>query len=54
MSNLWSGTPSSLKLGDLDAMCAALDCEVGDLLVAERSRPPVAGGEAAAGQGGGR
>ncbi|QUH02618.1 helix-turn-helix transcriptional regulator [Saccharopolyspora erythraea] len=54
MSNLWSGTPSSLKLGDLDAMCAALDCEVGDLLVAERGRPSVAGGEAAAGPGGGR
>ncbi|GAA2775485.1 helix-turn-helix transcriptional regulator [Saccharopolyspora taberi] len=46
MSHLWSGTPSSLKLHDLDLMCSALGCEVGDLLIPERTACParVAGG----------
>ncbi|SDP27921.1 DNA-binding transcriptional regulator, XRE family [Actinopolyspora xinjiangensis] len=35
MSGLWSGTPVSLKLSELDVICAALDCEIGDLLVPE-------------------
>ena len=41
MSHLWSGTPSSLKLHDLDLMCEALGCEVGDLLTPERTAQPV-------------
>jgi DNA-binding Xre family transcriptional regulator len=35
MSGLWSGQPVSLKLDDLDVICAALGCEVGDLLIPE-------------------
>ena len=33
MSYLWSGTPISVRLDDLDMICAVLDCEPGDLLV---------------------
>ncbi|GAA3250991.1 helix-turn-helix domain-containing protein [Dactylosporangium siamense] len=36
---LWSGKPISLRLDDLDLICAALHCTVGDLLEAE----PLAG-----------
>jgi DNA-binding Xre family transcriptional regulator len=32
---LWSGKPISVRLDDLDKMCAALGCTVGDLLEAE-------------------
>jgi DNA-binding Xre family transcriptional regulator len=35
MSHLWSGQPASLKLDDLDIICAALDCQVGELLIPE-------------------
>ena len=35
MSGLWSGQPVTLKLTDLDIICVALDCQVGDLLIAE-------------------
>jgi DNA-binding Xre family transcriptional regulator len=38
---LWSGKPISVRLDDLDKICAALDCTVADLLEAE----PLAGGE---------
>lgn len=40
MSALWSARPASVKLADLDAICAALDCEVGDLLVPEHGAAP--------------
>jgi DNA-binding Xre family transcriptional regulator len=36
---LWSGKPISVRLDDLDKMCAALGCTVADLLEAE----PIAG-----------
>ena len=36
---MWSGTPVSVRLDDLDKICAALDCTVGDLLQPE----PLAG-----------
>ena len=36
---LWSGKPISVRLDDLDKICAALDCTVADLLEAE----PLAG-----------
>ncbi|MFE1909237.1 helix-turn-helix domain-containing protein [Streptomyces gardneri] len=39
---LWSGKPVTLRLDDLDMICAALGCEVADLLHAE----PVAGADA--------
>src|SRR5258707_7371224 len=35
MSHLWSGQPASLKLDDLDIVCVALDCQIGDLLIPE-------------------
>lgn len=35
MSGLWSKTPASLKLEDLDIICRVLGCEVGDLLEPE-------------------
>jgi hypothetical protein len=36
---LWSGKPISVRLDDLDKICAALNCTVADLLEAE----PLAG-----------
>ena len=35
MSHLWSGTPISVRLDDLDVICHVLDCEPSDLLVPE-------------------
>lgn len=35
MSGLWSGDPASIKLDDLDVICAVLDCSVADLLIPE-------------------
>ncbi|MFE1775573.1 helix-turn-helix domain-containing protein [Streptomyces sp. NPDC059008] len=35
MSGLWSGNPVSLKLDDLDVICVALNCQIGDLLTPE-------------------
>jgi DNA-binding Xre family transcriptional regulator len=35
MSGLWSGNPASIKLDDLDVICAALGCSIGDVLIAE-------------------
>ena len=32
---LWGGTPVTVRLEDLDKICAALDCTVADLLQAE-------------------
>ena len=32
MSHLWSGTPISLRLDDLEVICAVLRCTPGDLL----------------------
>src|SRR5260370_42338836 len=40
---LWSGKPISVRLDDLDKMCAALGCTVADLLEAEPLA--IAGGE---------
>jgi putative transcriptional regulator len=33
MSNLWSGRPISVRLDDLDVICAVLDCSPADLLL---------------------
>ena len=38
MSHLWSGQPASLKLDDLDIICAVLACQVGELLIPEPGR----------------
>src|SRR5258707_6259640 len=35
MSHLWSGQPASLQLDDLDIICVALDCQIGELLIPE-------------------
>lgn len=56
MSGLWSGQPSSIKLDDLDVICAVVGCAIADLLIAEPDRvnKPVAGqAKAAAGGSGG-
>lgn len=35
MSGLWSGNPASIKLDDLDIICAVLGCSVGEVLIPE-------------------
>jgi DNA-binding Xre family transcriptional regulator len=35
LSGLWSGQPASVKLDELDVICAALGCEIGELLIPE-------------------
>lgn len=35
MSGLWSGNPQSIKLSDLDVLCAVLNANPADLLVPE-------------------
>ena len=35
MSALWSTQPVSLKLDDLDVICAVLGCQIGELLIPE-------------------
>ena len=35
MSGLWSGSPASIKLDDLDIICSVLDCGVEELLITE-------------------
>jgi DNA-binding Xre family transcriptional regulator len=42
MSGLWSGRPASIKLEDLDVICAVLGCGVEELLLPEPDKvaPP--------------
>lgn len=35
MSALWTGTPTTIRLDDLDVICAVLDCEPSALLICE-------------------
>lgn len=35
MSALWTGTPTTIRLEDLDVLCSVLDCEPTDLLIRE-------------------
>ncbi|MGN2638780.1 helix-turn-helix domain-containing protein [Nocardia takedensis] len=35
MSSLWIGTPTTIRLDDLDVICAVLACSPADLLVCE-------------------
>jgi DNA-binding Xre family transcriptional regulator len=35
MSALWTGTPTTIRLDDLDVICAVLDCTASDLLICE-------------------
>jgi len=46
MSGLWSSQPNTVRLDELDVICAVLGCEVGELLLPE----PVAVPEPTAGQ----
>lgn len=36
MSHLWSGTPISIRLDDLDVICAVLSCSPAELLLPEQ------------------
>ena len=44
MSGLWSGHPASIKLSDLDVICAVPGCGVGDLLIPGPGKARRAGG----------
>jgi len=35
MSALWTGTPTTIRLEDLDIICAVLGCSPADLLICE-------------------
>ncbi len=35
MSALWTGTPISVRLDDLDIICSVLDCQPAELLIPE-------------------
>lgn len=35
MSALWTGTPTTIRLDDLDVICAVLECEPSKLLICE-------------------
>jgi DNA-binding Xre family transcriptional regulator len=56
MSGLWSGQPISLRLDDLDVICAVLGCEIGELLIPEpdkvSAKPEPKGARAARASGG--
>jgi hypothetical protein len=53
MSALWTGTPTTIRLDDLDVMCSVLECTPADLLICEpdqvEARMPRKTVEAAAG-----
>ena len=38
MSALWTGTPTTVRLDDLDVICVVLQCEPSDLLICEPER----------------
>lgn len=38
MSALWTGTPTTIRLEDLDVICAVLDCEPSKLLIREPAK----------------
>ncbi|MFE7393303.1 helix-turn-helix domain-containing protein [Streptomyces sp. NPDC057582] len=54
MSGLWSGQPNTVKLGELDVLCAVLGCGIEELLLPEPETvpqpTPAADGQAAVGQ----
>ncbi|MFS8104110.1 helix-turn-helix transcriptional regulator [Lentzea alba] len=35
MSGLWTGTPTTIRLDDLDIICTVLNCQPSDLLICE-------------------
>ncbi|MEU1458815.1 helix-turn-helix domain-containing protein [Streptomyces avermitilis] len=40
MSGLWSGQPNTVKLDELDVICAVLGCGIEELLLPEPERVP--------------
>lgn len=38
MSALWSQTPTTIRLDDLDVICAVLDCDAAELLLREPAK----------------
>jgi putative transcriptional regulator len=38
MSALWTGTPTTIRLDDLDVICAVLECTPSDLLICEADK----------------
>jgi len=38
MSALWTGTPTTIRLDDLDVICAVLECNPTDLLICEPAK----------------
>ncbi len=38
MSALWTGTPTTIRLDDLDVICAVLDCAPSELLIREQDK----------------
>lgn len=38
MSMLWTTTPTTIRLEDLDVICAVLDCSPADLLITEPAK----------------
>jgi DNA-binding Xre family transcriptional regulator len=48
MSHLWSGRPISVRLDDLDIICAVLGCDPGDLLIRDPAAVKPVGREAPA------
>lgn len=55
MSALWTGTPTTVRLDDLDIICAVLECTTADLLIHEpkvaAARRPKSEPQAATGSG---
>ena len=45
MSGLWSGRPASVKLSDLDVICAVVGCGVEELLIPEPGKIGQVAGE---------
>ena len=45
MSGLWSGSPASVKLGELDVICAVLGCGIEELLLPEPGKVAAPAGE---------
>ena len=42
MSALWTSSPTTVRLDDLDVICVVLDCTPSDLLICEPERVQVA------------
>ena len=40
MSGLWSGSPNTIRLDELDVICAVLGCGAGELLLPEPAKVP--------------